>query len=83
MTPRPKEITQRANPITSNHKKDEFTTKKKRMVSPKVLKPKIHGQKSLACQDQGIEESPTERAGPGSLGAAKGSGSQGRTAQLR
>ena len=29
MTPRPKEITQWANPMTSNHKRDEFTTKKK------------------------------------------------------
>ena len=29
MTPRPKEITQQANPMTSNHKMSEFTTKKK------------------------------------------------------
>ena len=29
MTPKPKEIAQWANPITSNHKRGEFTTKKK------------------------------------------------------
>ena len=29
MTPRPKEIMQWANPMTSDHKRDEFTTKKK------------------------------------------------------
>ena len=49
MTPRPKEIIKWANPMTSNHERDEITTKKKRMVNLKDLKPKIHGRKSLAC----------------------------------
>ena len=50
MTPRPKEITQWANPMTSNHKRDEFTTKKKKkkMVSPKDLKPKNPRKEKLS-----------------------------------
>ena len=83
MTPRPKEIIQWVNPMTSNHERDKITTKKKRMVSAKDLKPKIHGRKSLAYQDQGIKASPTERAGPGSLETGKGLGPLGHTAQLR
>ena len=83
MTPRPKEITQWANLMTSNHKRDEFTTKKKdgKLKSFEAQKPTE--RKDLASLDQGVEESPKERVGSGSLGATKGSRSLGRTAQLR
>ena len=83
MSPRPKEITQWANLMTSNHKRDEFTTKKKDGKPKSFEAQKSMEGKGLACQDQGIEESLAERAGPGSLGVAKGSGSLGRIAQLR
>ena len=83
MTPRPKEITRWANLMTSNHKRDEFTTKKKD-GKPKIFEAQKSTEgKGLACQDQGIEKGPTERARPGSPRAAKGSGSLGRTSQLR
>ena len=50
MTPRPKEITQWANLITSNHKRDEFTTKKKdgRPKSFEVQKPVKKKKDSLS-----------------------------------
>ena len=83
MTLRPKEITQWANLMTSNHKRDEFTTKKKDCKSKSFEAQKSTTGKDLASQDQGVEESPTERAGSGSSGATKGSGSLGRTTQLR
>ena len=76
MTPRPKEIMQWANPMTSDHKRDEFTTKKKD-GKPKRFEAQIHKKKSLAYLDQGIKESPAERAGPRSPKATKGSGSLG------
>ena len=62
MTPRPKEITQWANLMTSNHKRDEFTTKKKdgKLKSFEAQKPTE--RKDLASLDQGVEESPKERS---------------------
>ena len=83
MTPRPKEITQWANLMTSNHKRDEFITKKKD-GKPKCFEAQKSTEgKDLASQDQGVEETPVERAGPGSPGDTKGSGSLGCTTQLR
>ena len=83
MTPRPKEITQWANLMSSNHKRDEFSTKKKDGKPKSFEAQKSKEGKGLACQDQGIEESPAKRAGTGSPRAAKGSGSLGCIAQLR
>ena len=83
MTSRPKETTHWANLMTSNHKRHEFTTKKNDGKPKSFETQKPMERKDLASQDQGVEESPTERAGPGSLGATKGSGSLGRTTQLR
>ena len=83
MTSRPKETTQWANLMTSNHKRDEFTAKKKDGKPKSFEAQKPMERKDLASQDQGVEESPVERAGLGSLGAAKGLGSLGRTTQLR
>ena len=67
---------------------------RKRMVSLKDLKPKIHEKalgpmkqreerKGLACQDKRIKESLVERTGLRSSEVAKGSGSSGRATQLR
>lgn len=83
MTPRPMKITQWANLMTSNHKRDEFTTKKKDCKSKSFEAQKSTKGKDLASLDQGVEESPAERARPGSSGATKGSRSLGRTTQLR
>ena len=55
MTPRPKEITQWANLMTSNHKKDEFNTKKKDGKPKSFEAQKYTEGKDLAFQDQGIE----------------------------
>ena len=58
MTLRPKEITQWANLMTSNHKRDEFTTKKRDGKPKSFEAQKSTKGKDLAFQDQGVEESP-------------------------
>ena len=83
MTPKPKETTKWANLMTSNHKRDEFTAKKKDGKPKSFEAQKPMERKDLASQDQGVEESPVERVGLGSPRATKGSGSLGCTAQLR
>ena len=46
--------------MTSNHKRDEFTTKKKD-GKPKIFEAQKSTEgKDLACQDQRIKESPAE-----------------------
>ena len=69
--------------MTSNHKRDEFTTKKKDDKTKSFEVQKSTKGKGLACQDQDIEESLVKKARMGSPRAAKGSGSMGRITQLR
>ena len=64
------------------HQKKDLKPRTHKRTGLRAHETKGRKEKSPACQDKKIKESPVGKTGPGYLEAARGSGSLGRATQL-